>query len=230
MATLGKGRAASNYPMRASDVPTDPVDFVQREVDRLWPGSALLTIVDKGKGYDHAAPDLLVASLFFVELIETLTGHCIRLRCRIPASTHLQSLTRSLRCDGIRVYVRSGTSDWSSFPVVNEAQWDDVKAGRDYEMMLPVTLSPHDIEIHVKIDCNSQRVYISNCPLTLSMVQQCRLSPASPSQVLHQDAAPEVLEEHGDVASVTDEKCGGGLSAEMNQLEHLLQETLKIFQ
>lgn len=191
VAVLGKRGILCNYRGVLSDQ-ISPLEFLAQEVERLWSGSRVMTMIHDGSLSSDRAPDyrqslpltsmsdlhapnmsdLLVASLFFLELVDepshVFPQECqIRMRCRLPPGHHLFNLIYKLRYRDTRVYCRGDSRRWHEHSLCDIRQWDRLKAGAEYGLSWVMEFTSFDMQIHVEMDGLVERKYISDGPVTL---------------------------------------------------------------
>lgn len=192
VAVLGKRGILCNYRDAVADQ-SSPLEFLAQEVERLWFGSRVLTMIHDGSSSSDQTPDyrqsifltsmsdlralnindLLVASLFFLEVVDEpgnlFPQECqIRMRCRLPPGNHLFNLLYRLRYRDARVYCRSNSRRWHEHSLCDTRQWDELKAGAEYSLSWAMEFTSFDMQIHVEMDGVVERKYISDGPITLS--------------------------------------------------------------
>lgn len=196
VAVLGKRGILSNYRGALADH-SSPLEFLAQEVERLWFGSRIMTIIHDGSSTSDQTPqyrqsialtsmsdprapnmsDLLVASLFFLEVVDEpgylFPQECqIRMRCRLPAGHHLFNLIYKLRYRDARVYCRSNSRRWHEHILCDTRQWEKLKEGAEYGLSWAMEFTSLDMQLHVEMDGLVERNYISDGPVTLKDLSQ----------------------------------------------------------
>ncbi|KAI7775995.1 Patatin-like serine hydrolase [Diaporthe eres] len=196
VAVLGKRGILSNYRGALADH-SSPLEFLAQEVERLWFGSRIMTIIHDGSSTSDQTPqyrqsialtsmsdprapnmsDLLVASLFFLEVVDEpgylFPQECqIRMRCRLPAGHHLFNLIYKLRYRDARVYCRSNSRRWHEHILCDTRQWEKLKEGAEYSLSWAMEFTSLDMQLHVEMDGLAERNYISDGPVTLKDLSQ----------------------------------------------------------
>lgn len=169
VAILRKHLVLTNYRGRAEHR-QDLKSLVNEECHKLWPGASVSTITDEKLDDIGAAPRLMVASLFFIELpraCSSASRHSIHVRCRLPLGNHLLNICKRLRDDGARIDVRTNSSHQSA-EFCDDEHWERIRAQDDYDLAIPIGPVSHRSLIHVTLKTTMGEEYVSNCPYQLS--------------------------------------------------------------
>lgn len=163
---------STNYRQKALITDTDLGSISSNESRKLWPQSSLSTIVLEDISQVKEASRRMIASLFYVEITESLPVRCLprvvgfRLCCRLMAGCHLQNLMVRLQDESAIVWYGCDQpiDNLMHQPLYNEARLEEMRYGKEYRMDFGVEIQSVNSIIQVRIGNVTWQEYISGCP------------------------------------------------------------------